>query len=92
MTRELPKVLIDRLRTLDIEIELGGNVPWIYLRKVNGKSVKELYAGNHGFTAFWYPSTFNGKIKFSDRRKVFQKIREMISGEEPDYEYENQNV
>jgi len=93
MNRQAHVRLIERLKPLGIEIELGGNFPWIYLRAVNGIIVKEKFAANHGFTAFWYPTKHGDEvIKFSDRRKVFEKIREMVSGEEPDYHYEDQNV
>lgn len=68
-----------RLKKIGIEIECINNMPWIYLRSVNGKTVTERYLGEHGFTAFWYPlSDHDSVVEFSDRRKVFAKIREMV--------------
>jgi len=65
-----------RLENIGIKIQLGGNYPWIYLDKVNDVRVKEEFYGNHGFTAFW--ATNCGGAKFTERRAVFKKIREMV--------------
>jgi len=46
--------LVPRLRKIGIDVELIGNIPWIYLRKVNGNTVKERFEGNHGFTIAFY--------------------------------------
>ena len=67
-----------RLEKIGIKVELTSNIPWIYLQSVNGKPVKGLYRAEHGFTAFWYPVKLEKKIKFTDRRKVFKKVREML--------------
>lgn len=70
-----------RLAKIGITVDLIGNAPWIYLVSVNEIPVKENFLGNHGFTAFWYPIRMGDKVRFSDRRKVFQKIREVLQGE-----------
>jgi len=67
---------IRRLKALGIDVELSGNIPWIYLKSVNGTLVGEKFYGNHGFTAFFL--TKDGTVKFSDRRKVFQIVRKLI--------------
>lgn len=67
-----------RLRNIGVNVQFIGNVPWIYLRWVNGKPVNDNYKGNHGFTAFWYPARKGEKVKFTDRKKVFAKVREML--------------
>jgi len=68
----------ERLKAIGIDIELSGNYPWIYLTSVNGVRVKEAFRSKRNFTAFFiHPNTH-----FSDRRKVFMKIREMVSGQE----------
>ncbi|UUW39873.1 hypothetical protein VP14_186 [Vibrio phage VPMCC14] len=69
----------NRLKKLGIETELIANYPWIYLRSVNGVKVKEIFAAEHGFTAF-----FDGSkgCKFSDRKKVFKLIRDYVRHEE----------
>jgi len=36
------------MKKIDIDLELSGNVPWIYLDKVNGNKIKpEDYSSNH---------------------------------------------
>lgn len=67
-----------RLKKLGIEIECIGNYPWVYLRAVNGNLVKEKYMAEHGFTAFFMPARLGELMQFSDRRKVFDKVREML--------------
>jgi hypothetical protein len=74
MTNRITK-LVDRLDKIGINVEFVGNFPWIYLDKVNGVKVTELYRGNHGFTAFFIHAR---EIVWSDRRVVFNKIREMV--------------
>lgn len=66
---------VSRLKKIGIEVELAGNLPWIYLRKVNGVTVTERYMGNHGFTAFWYPVRKDQDFVFTDRKKVFEIVR-----------------
>lgn len=67
-----------RLKAIGIEVEMSSNVPWLYLDKVNGREVKERYMAEHGFTAMWMPVSLGKNIEFSDRRKVFAKVREMV--------------
>ncbi len=68
-----------RLEKIGISVELAGNYPWIYLDKVNDIKVKGNYQANHGFTAFWSGVELNSKVVFSDRKVVFNKIRETLS-------------
>tara|TARA_R110002020_G_scaffold279976_2_gene495764 strand:- start:520 stop:780 length:261 start_codon:yes stop_codon:yes gene_type:complete len=75
---------VRRLNKINIEVELRSNWPWIYLYSVNDNFVEERYYGNHGFTAFYGPTKRDGKnsvARFTNRRKVFSKIREMIEDE-----------
>lgn len=65
----------NRLSKLGIEIELIGNFPWIYLGKINGKTVTEKNEAKHGFTIAFYPIMENGKLKFTDLSKTFKLIR-----------------
>lgn len=67
-----------RLKKIGIEVEMSSNVPWLYLDKVNGREVTERYMAEHGFTAMWQPINLGQVIVFSDRRKVFAKVREML--------------
>jgi len=64
--------LIDRLNKIGIVLELVGNYPWIYIRKINGKIVTEKYLANHGFTIAFY----NGAdSKLTDIGEIFKLIR-----------------
>lgn len=64
-----------RLSKIGIETEFSGNIPWIYLTKVNGHKIREVYMGDHGFTAFWYPIRNGGSVTFTSIREVFKIIR-----------------
>ena len=67
------QIFINRLKKIGIELELMGNVPWIYLSKVNGNRIQpEDYNANHGFTIAWN----RDKIELgSDTKQIFQVIR-----------------
>ena len=67
-----------RLSNIGIEVTLTGNIPWVYLTEVNGIRVTEKYSGNHGFTAFYTATKKDSVDRFSDRRKVFSKVRQMV--------------
>ncbi|PHS72133.1 MAG: hypothetical protein COB22_05370 [Cycloclasticus sp.] len=68
-----------RLKAIGINVELMGNYPWVYLHAVNGIHVKEKYWGNHGFTILFQTHT---EAKFTDRRRVFAKVREVLNANE----------
>lgn len=70
-------VLIERLKKINIEIELIGNYPWIYLEKVNGNTIKQkdYYFANHGFTIAFSPINDDKKLEILDIKKTFQTIR-----------------
>ena len=65
---------INRLKRIDIEVELVGNYPWIYLDKVNGKKVTDTFQANHGFTVFFLGSP----DKITDISTIFKQIRKML--------------
>lgn len=60
-----------RLRKLNIEIDFSGNLPWIYISKINGQTVTEQYMGNHGFTVAF----LNKELEFIDLKEIFNLIR-----------------
>lgn len=66
---------VGRLKKIGITVELIGNYPWVYLNKVNGVPVTERFHANHGFTAFFMPAKNGEKVRFSDRKRVFEMIR-----------------
>lgn len=66
-------VLERRLSKIGIGIELSGNIPWIYLTKVNGNVINSSdYNSNHGFTIAWYKDDI---VLDSDTKRIFQMIR-----------------
>lgn len=69
---------VNRLKKIGIEVELVGNFPWVYLDKVNGKKVKELYLGNHGFTIFFLAIRPGEVDKINDIGIIFKLIRSML--------------
>lgn len=65
---------VRRLKKIGIDITLSANYPWVYLDEVNGLWVGEKFRANHGFTAFF----ITDDVKWSDRRVVFQMIRQKV--------------
>lgn len=72
---------INRMKKLNIEIELIGNYPWIYIDKINGKRVTEQFLGNHGFTIMFTPIKLGQEHQFTDITEIFNLIRKYISCE-----------
>lgn len=83
------QVFINRLKKIGIELELSGNIPWIYLDKVNGNRVKrEDYNANHGYTIAWYPVRLGDKPHLdSDLKRTFQVIRKYKDDEQAMIDY-----
>jgi hypothetical protein len=69
------KIFGDRMRKIGIEVLFAGNVPWIYLYKVNGNLVKEKFMSEHGFTAAFMPVAANKPTYFTDIGELFKIIR-----------------
>jgi hypothetical protein len=72
---DILEVFIKRMKKLNIEIELVGNYPWIYIDKINGKNVVEKFEGNHGFTIAFLPIRKEQKMKFTDIGEIFRLVR-----------------
>jgi len=66
---------ISRLAKIGVDVELSANIPWIYLKKVNGKSLTRKFHSEHAFTAFY----LFWELKFTDRQEVFKEIRRMLN-------------
>lgn len=75
MSRPIIARFVKRLKRIGVDVELVANDPWVYMTRVNGVPVAELFMANHGFTAFFV----HIDERWSDRRKVFAKIRELLS-------------
>ena len=78
MNEYLIKTFISRLDKLGITVTFAANYPWIYFDTINGKKATGTFHAVHGWTAFFSPVEIQGKVKFSDRREVFKKVREML--------------
>lgn len=62
----------NRLSKIGIEIEMSGNLPWIYLDKVNDNRVKEKLHSEHFFTvAFLSKEGYT----LTDLKEIFKVIR-----------------
>jgi hypothetical protein len=67
------EILIRRLKRIGIEIVLQGNIPWVYLDKVNNNTVQpEDFNANHGYTIAWYKDEMRLD---HDRKEMFRIIR-----------------
>jgi hypothetical protein len=68
-------LFINRMKKLNIDIELLGNYPWIYLDTVNKNKVKEKYYSDHKFIIGFLPIKQNQLFEFLDIKELFQIIR-----------------
>lgn len=69
-----------RLDKLGIKLDMVNNFPWIYLYKINGKSVKEKFHSEHGFVIALYSRISNWTdTVFTDEKETFKLIRKYIS-------------
>ena len=69
---------VKRLERIGIEVKLSSNVPWIYLDKINGKRVTELFKAEHGFTIAFMPIRKDQELQFTDITEIFKLIRKYI--------------
>jgi hypothetical protein len=75
MTTEKLDIFIRRMKSLNIDLELVGNYPWIYINKINNKKVVEKFQGNHGFTIAFTPIKLGGEIELTDVKEIIKLIR-----------------
>lgn len=64
-----------RLMKIGIDIEFTGNLPMVYLSKVNGVVVSEIKNAEHGYCIGYVSNPCN----LSYRKDLFNKIREIIT-------------
>lgn len=72
------EIFIIRMKKLNINIELLGNYPWIYINTINGKRVKETFEAEHGFTIAFSPIRKDQKLEFTNISEIFKLIRKYI--------------
>jgi len=70
-------VFVQRMKKLNIDVQLTGNYPWIYIDYINGNRVKreDYFEGDHGFTIGFLPIRPDQEFHFTDISKIFQLIR-----------------
>lgn len=68
-------LFVKRMRSIGIEVKLVGNIPWIYLDKINDVKVTEKHLANHGYTIAWFPIMIGSPLKWDDMKKTFNLIR-----------------
>jgi hypothetical protein len=68
-------IFVDRLKKIGIDLQLGGNYPWIYIDYINDKRVTEKFMANHGFTIAFYPIKQDKQLEFTDLTEIFKLIR-----------------
>jgi hypothetical protein len=71
------EIFVNRMKKIGIELELVGNIPWIYLEKVNGNRVRyEDYTSDYGYTIAWWPVRTGVEPHLdSDLSRTFDIIR-----------------
>jgi len=69
------ETFVNRLKKIDIEVDLAGNYPWIYISHINGKRVTETFRAEHGFTIAFIT---NDGIKFTNLKEIFVLIRKYL--------------
>ena len=74
-------IFIERLKKININLELVSNYPWIYINKINGKRVTEKFQAEHGFTIAFLPIRYNQKLKLTDRAEICKLIRKYLDHE-----------
>ena len=66
---------IQRMKLIGIDIEVVGNVPWIYLTKINGKPVKEKKDSEYGFVIAYFPIRYGETIELVNIKETFNLIK-----------------
>jgi hypothetical protein len=73
------EVFVNRLKKIGIEIELVGNIPWIYLERVNGNKImiEDWINANHGYCVAWSGVRLGSEphLNWPDIKHTFKIIR-----------------
>lgn len=65
------KIFLDRLKKINMELDLVGNYPWVYINKINDKKVKEKHASEWGFVLGYTGRDFT----FETLSEIFKLLR-----------------
>lgn len=72
------KTFVDRLKKIGINIQLETNYPWVYLAKINNKTVKEKQSSDYGYTLCFLPVMIGKEIVFINTNETFKLLRKYI--------------
>lgn len=64
--------LIRRLKKINIEVDIIRNIPWFYVRYINGKKVSEKLESDYGFVIGYLDK---GDFDFAYAKEAFDLIR-----------------
>ena len=65
----------NRLQKIGVNLELEGNLPWVYLKSVNNLQVKGCKNAQHG----WCIHMLGDERNLTFRKDLFTKIREILN-------------
>ena len=68
-------IFVNRLKRIGIQIDFWVNFPWVYLKSINGKSVKENFQSEYGFVIGYLPIKQNQDFRFTGLKEIFKIIR-----------------
>ena len=72
-------IFVNRLKRIGIQIEFWGNFPWVYLKSINGKPVKEKFQSEYGFVVGYSPIREDQYFRFTDLKEIFKIIRKYVN-------------
>lgn len=64
------QVFKNRLAKLNINVELVGNYPWVYIHRINGVLITERFIANHGFTIAFLPVRVGKEKVYGHNRNI----------------------
>jgi predicted membrane GTPase involved in stress response len=69
---------LEAMDNLGIDMDIGGNYPWIYITAINGKTVTEKMDSEHGFNVAFSPIKNKIKPEVTDVKKTLELIIKYI--------------
>ena len=72
------KTFINRLKKVGINVQLETNYPWVYLKKINNKTVKEKRSSEYGYTLCFLPVMNGKRLSFVNINETFKLLRKYI--------------
>lgn len=73
------EIFIERLKKININLNLSANYPWIYIDSINGIKVKEKQYSDYAWTIGFYPIRRDENFKFYNLDETFKLIKKYIT-------------